>query len=275
MATLERKVVDFKIHNISEEKFQELKDAGQIDPNAIYCTPDETLIKIEEINSKIDSANSRIDLLDSNTVHKAGDETITGIKTFNEPIVSTGGMLAHREDTTGFCEIMGGTKYNDGAFFRADGMDSQDSTENPGGFTCSAYSKENNELYQLRGQADGRLIWRGSEVVTAQGSNDYVVETGLYAHSNGLTWYRKYKSWWVEQGGVITGTNPYVTFPIPMSNLNYTWTLSNFSQYAGERNVRLEAYNQSATGMSVTNTNTSGAATNPTITWEVKGYRGA
>lgn len=42
MAT-ERNVVDFKIHNISEEKFQELKDAGQIDPNALYCTPDTTL----------------------------------------------------------------------------------------------------------------------------------------------------------------------------------------------------------------------------------------
>ncbi|MEE1029648.1 MAG: hypothetical protein UIC65_01355, partial [Alphaproteobacteria bacterium] len=41
-----RKVVDFKIHNLTEEQFQELKDAGQIDPNAIYCTPDETEIKL-------------------------------------------------------------------------------------------------------------------------------------------------------------------------------------------------------------------------------------
>lgn len=43
-----RKVVDFKIHNLTEEQFQELKDAGQIDPNAIYCTPDETEIKLAE-----------------------------------------------------------------------------------------------------------------------------------------------------------------------------------------------------------------------------------
>lgn len=38
--------MDFKIHNLTEEQFQELKDAGQIDPNAIYCTPDETEIKL-------------------------------------------------------------------------------------------------------------------------------------------------------------------------------------------------------------------------------------
>lgn len=77
-----RKVVDFKIHNLTEEQFQELKDAGQIDPNALYCTPDETLIKIEEINSRIDSADSKVDLLDSNTVHKTGDETISDTKHF-------------------------------------------------------------------------------------------------------------------------------------------------------------------------------------------------
>lgn len=37
-----RNVVDFKIINLSEEKFQELKEAGQIDPNALYATPDTT-----------------------------------------------------------------------------------------------------------------------------------------------------------------------------------------------------------------------------------------
>ena len=42
MAT-ERNVVDFKIHNLTEEKFQELKAQGKIDPNALYCTPDTTL----------------------------------------------------------------------------------------------------------------------------------------------------------------------------------------------------------------------------------------
>jgi hypothetical protein len=38
-----RKVVDFKIHNLTEEQFQELKAQGKIDPNAVYCTPDDSL----------------------------------------------------------------------------------------------------------------------------------------------------------------------------------------------------------------------------------------
>lgn len=52
--TTERNVVDFKIHNLTEEQFQELKDAGQIDPNAVYCTPDDTKERVDalEINKQ-------------------------------------------------------------------------------------------------------------------------------------------------------------------------------------------------------------------------------
>ena len=49
MAT-ERNVVDFKIHNLTEEQFQELKAQGKIDPNAVYCTPDESL-KTDQITN--------------------------------------------------------------------------------------------------------------------------------------------------------------------------------------------------------------------------------
>ena len=55
-----RNVVDFKIINLSEEKFQELKEAGQIDPNAIYCTPDETVAKFEEINTEIEALKDKV-----------------------------------------------------------------------------------------------------------------------------------------------------------------------------------------------------------------------
>ena len=79
MAT-ERNVVDFKIHNLSEEKFQELKEAGQIDPNALYCTPDNTKAEITK------KAN------DSDVVHKKGNETIGGQKTF------TSGTIWKKED---------------------------------------------------------------------------------------------------------------------------------------------------------------------------------
>ena len=59
MAT-ERNVVDFKIHNLTEEQFQELKAQGKIDPNAFYCTPDETVVKFEELGERIDTANEQI-----------------------------------------------------------------------------------------------------------------------------------------------------------------------------------------------------------------------
>lgn len=54
-----RKVIDFKIHNLTEEQFQELKEAGQIDPNAIYCTPDETAIKFEELSEQINTKQDK------------------------------------------------------------------------------------------------------------------------------------------------------------------------------------------------------------------------
>ena len=58
---------------------------------------------------------------------------------------------------------------------------------------------------------------------------DYVVESQLPTADNGYTWYRKYKSGWVEQGGKIakqTSTNITITFIIPMADTNYNWTLS-------------------------------------------------
>lgn len=48
MAT-ERNVVDFKIHNLTEEQFQELKAQGKIDPNAVYCTPDTTKERLDAL----------------------------------------------------------------------------------------------------------------------------------------------------------------------------------------------------------------------------------
>lgn len=97
MAT-ERNVVDFKIHNLTEEQFQELKAQGQIDPNAVYCTPDTTKERLDTLETKTTSLEenkqdkgdyatkqeltSSINNVDSNAVHKTGDETIAGTKTF-------------------------------------------------------------------------------------------------------------------------------------------------------------------------------------------------
>ena len=57
-----------------------------------------------------------------------------------------------------------------------------------------------------------------------QDAVDYVVEVQRPTEANGYTWYRKYKSGWVEQGGIFTEqTNrPTITLPVTMSNEHYT-----------------------------------------------------
>ena len=61
------------------------------------------------------------------------------------------------------------------------------------------------------------------------GMTDYVVESQVPTADNNYTWYRKYKSGWVEQGGelspIVTGSNTWknftVTLPIGMANSHY------------------------------------------------------
>ena len=51
---------------------------------------------------------------------------------------------------------------------------------------------------------------------------DYVIEN--WQSTNGNSWYRKYKSGWIEQGGKFTGgivTGGTITLPIPFSDTNY------------------------------------------------------
>lgn len=53
---------------------------------------------------------------------------------------------------------------------------------------------------------------------------DYVVESQMPTEANGYTWYRKYKSGWVEQGGKVGALNNSritVTLPVAMANNSY------------------------------------------------------
>lgn len=64
---------------------------------------------------------------------------------------------------------------------------------------------------------------------SSSGSNiDYVVETQLPTAQNNYTWYRKYKSGWIEQGGNIeySGTSnneQQITFVKAFADTNYTF----------------------------------------------------
>lgn len=103
----------------------------------------------------------------------------------------------------------------------------------------------------------------------SQDGIDFVVEWQLPTADNNYTWYRKYKSGWVEQGGRVTinntisASNVRVTFPVEMANGNYTAICAN------NANVGIAGYVgwESTTAMSVgTMTSKSG-----TTTWFVAG----
>lgn len=56
---------------------------------------------------------------------------------------------------------------------------------------------------------------------------DYVTEWQNPTAENNYTWYRKYKSGWVEQGGQTT--EKIITLPCPMSDINYNIQLTGTS----------------------------------------------
>lgn len=75
---------------------------------------------------------------------------------------------------------------------------------------------------------------------------DTVIEWQLPTADNGYTWYRKYASGWVEQGGRAAKGQTNITLPIEMADTNYfvyktldygtgsvDWTETNNSQSDG------------------------------------------
>lgn len=87
------------------------------------------------------------------------------------------------------------------------------------------------DLYTLHvhdGETPGGTVLAKQSDVPPAGA-DYVVASQQPTSANGYTWYRKYKSGWVEQGGyATTGKNSdnspklvIVTLPIEMSDSHY------------------------------------------------------
>ena len=72
-------------------------------------------------------------------------------------------------------------------------------------------------------------ILNGTEIQNS--STDYVVASQFPTSANNYTWYRKYKSGWVEQGGTIVGdaTTQTINLPVTMADTNYQVTVSHIS----------------------------------------------
>lgn len=84
----------------------------------------------------------------------------------------------------------------------------------------------NNTLRVHDGQTLGGTALARADSVTDMSGTDYVIAYQAPTADNKWSWYRKYKSGWIEQGGVLSAT---VTLPVVMANANYTITLGNNS----------------------------------------------
>ena len=106
---------------------------------------------------------------------------------------------------------------------------------------------------------------------------DYVVETQLPTAQNNYTWYRKYKSGWVEQGGIGTTTSGNalaVVFPIVMSDANYTLNVTGQSPVSTTASTIHGCHytTKTATGCSIIClAGNSGNYIAGNVSWEVKG----
>lgn len=100
----------------------------------------------------------------------------------------------------------------------------------------------------------------------SQDGIDYVVDWQRPTADNNYTWYRKYKSGWVEQGGAISQSGTAtVTLPITMSDNNYTLVFGNRSGTYEQ----LQSQNPTTTSFQLKNANSGGDAS---CCWQVSGY---
>lgn len=88
----------------------------------------------------------------------------------------------------------------------------------------------NNTLRVHDGQTVGGTVLAKQDEIPDLSPYDYIIEWQMPTAENNYTWYRKYKSGWVEQGGTWTGEMvcdvgkeviQTVTLPIRMKNTNF------------------------------------------------------
>ena len=92
--------------------------------------------------------------------------------------------------------------------------------------TFEIYNKNGKGLFLQAAEAHAPCYWDGTKayrlLTTADLENiDYVVDRKVPT-ADDPTWYRKYKSGWLEQGGVAPATTENITFLKPFANTNYT-----------------------------------------------------
>lgn len=114
--------------------------------------------------------------------------------------------------------------------------------------------------------AGGVALARASDTI-----GDWVVESQLPAAENNYTWYRKYKSGWVEQGGIFdTPGKGYqsITLPVEMADTNFS---AQVTRAAGASTSAIDCWIQSPGASLSTTTLVYYVATQTGLSWFVCG----
>lgn len=134
-----------------------------------------------------------------------------------------------------------GTTAENDAFTGAEGeivVDTQKHTlrvhdgETQGGFEIAKQADLNNKADTT--YVNSQLgLKANTNLSNVSGNIDYVVESQEPTSANGYTWFRKYKSGWVEQGGrtsnftnTSSGESKNVSLPVAMASTGYTVKIS-------------------------------------------------
>lgn len=174
---------------------------------------------------------------------------------------ATGAHSAGGSSTTDFDASVSSSAYQDDApvqeratqmylYFYV-GSFTQSAIENTAGLNASLFN----------GKADVDLS------NTALATADYVIESQEPTAANGYTWYRKYRSGWVEQGG-FSNTNTgsvNIALPIEMADSNYSPRITQ-SYALASADIRVR-YIQSCTTTTIYTSSVSGGG----FYWQVSG----
>lgn len=107
---------------------------------------------------------------------------------------------------------------------------------------------------------------------------DYVVDFQAPTAENNYTWYRKYKSGWIEQGGQISGSSSVtkpVTLPVAMADVNYYVGVV-IESYSANATYNIAVKNRQSTGFDIGSWyNSNSALASGKLLWTVKGMAAA
>lgn len=99
---------------------------------------------------------------------------------------------------------------------------------------------------------------------------DFVVDSQVPSAENGYTWYRKYQSGWIEQGGTINRAN--IVFPVPFVTTNYTVLAISDMIDGGVGTISICYANKTTTSVSLQVRWNGGARDNAQRMWTAHGF---